>query len=358
MHLYLHVPFCARRCSYCDFAIAVRKTVPSRTFADAVLLEWRSWQDAEWWAESGPIETIYFGGGTPSLLEPSALATILDTIRADRTVSSTSEITIEANPEDVTPERAARWRAAGVNRVSLGVQSFDPKVLEWMHRGHGPERPGLAVRQLREAGIANVSLDLIYAVPEPLGRDWNADLQRALALEPSHLSLYGLTVEERTPLGRWVDRGAVVPAGEGRAADEYLAAHDRLAAAGFHHYEVSNAGQPGFESRHNQAYWRRAPYLGLGPSAHSARGNRRWWNLRDWAGYLRAIEAGESESGCTVHYVDVGIDSGPVILQKRVPILPGDTEETLSARILEQEHEAYPEAVTLVLASLPAPGPA
>ncbi len=294
MHLYLHVPFCARRCSYCDFSIAVRRTVPSQEFADLIRAEWRGWQAAAWWAEVGPVETIYFGGGTPSRLDPAAVTALLAAIRAERVVQPDAEITLEANPEDVTGAAASEWAAAGINRVSLGVQSFQAGVLAWMHRSHGPEAPAAAMAALRGAGIRNVSLDLIYAAPEELGRDWDADLSAALALEPEHLSFYGLTVEERTPLGRWVDRGAVQPMIEQRAAAEYLATNARLAEAGFRHYEVSNAARPGFESRHNQAYWRRATYLGLGPSAHSAHGRERWWNIRDWAGYRSARVAGRS----------------------------------------------------------------
>ncbi len=297
MHLYLHVPFCVRRCSYCDFAISVRREVPSRLFAETVAAEWRRGLAAPWWSDAGPIETIYWGGGTPSLLDPGSLGQILELVRAERSISPTAEITLEANPEDVTAERAAAWVALGVNRVSLGVQSFAPAVLEWMHRIHGPDRPAEAVATLRQAGIDNVSIDLIYAVPRALRRSWRDDLDRGLALEPRHVSLYGLTVEARTPFGRWVARGEAVPAEEGPAADEYLEAHATLTAAGYSHYEVSNAGKPGSESRHNQAYWRRASYVGLGPSAHSSVGRRRWWNVRDWEAYRRAVETGDCVGG-------------------------------------------------------------
>lgn len=293
MHLYIHVPFCARRCSYCDFAIAVRRNVPAAEFADRVVAEWEAWQGAAWWEGQGPIETIYFGGGTPSRIGAAAIDRILLAVRARRSVSPAAEITVEANPEDLAPGLAAGWVAAGVNRVSLGVQSFDPAVLRWMHRVHGPEQPARAVGILREAGIANLSIDLIYAVPDGLERDWARDFELGLALGPEHISLYGLTVEDRTPLGRWVGRGSAVPADEGRAAEEYLAANRTLTAAGFAHYEVSNAARPGFHSRHNHAYWARAPYLGLGPSAHSAVGARRWWNIRDWARYRQAPAGGE-----------------------------------------------------------------
>jgi oxygen-independent coproporphyrinogen III oxidase len=210
----------------------------------------------------------------------------------DRGIEAGAEITLEANPDDVSPAAAEAWRAAGVNRISLGAQSFDPVVLGWMHRTHDAEQIGSAVSTLRAAGFGNISLDLIYALPSVLNRDWARDLDRALALEPDHLSLYGLTVEPHTPLGKWTARGESLPAADDRAADEYLAAHDRLDAAGIDHYEVSNAGRPGFRARQNFAFWRRAPFIGLGPSAHSGFGAERTWNVRDWEDYRRRGEAG------------------------------------------------------------------
>ena len=292
MHLYIHVPFCARRCSYCDFAIAVRREVPSRRFVDQLLLEWRAAGDRQDIPAAAPLATVYLGGGTPSLLDPVQLARLLAALRAERPWAPGAEVTLEANPDDVTPAAAAAWVSAGINRVSLGVQSFDPSVLTWMHRTHAAAQVPGAVRTLRGAGITSLSLDLIYALPEALGRDWDADLDQALALAPDHLSLYGLTVESRTPLGRWVDRGAALPSPEERYAAEFLAARARLTAAGFHHYEVSNYARPGREAVHNSAYWRRSPYLGLGPSAHRAMCARRWWNLREWAAWATALESG------------------------------------------------------------------
>lgn len=293
MHLYFHVPFCGRRCSYCDFSIAVRRITPSRVYRDSILAEWAMRQDERAWTESAAVETIYFGGGTPSRLDPADLAAILGRIRDDRTVLLSAEITIEANPEDVTPARAAEWAGVGVNRVSLGVQSFEPAVLRWMHREHGAPEVEAAVTALRAAGIENLSLDLIFALPRALGRDWSRDLAQALALEPSHLSLYGLTVEPHTPLSRWTDRGETRPAEEGPAAAEYLEAHETMIRHGFEHYEVSNFGRPGRRSRHNSAIWLRCPYLGFGPSAHSGVGAERSWNIREWEAYRVAVAGAE-----------------------------------------------------------------
>ena len=292
MHLYIHVPFCARRCSYCDFAIAVRREVPSDAFASAVLAEWRGWQAHDAWAPSPTVDTIYFGGGTPSRIDPAAVARVLHAIRRDRPVSSEAEITLEANPDDVSPAAAAAWVAAGINRVSLGVQSFDPGVLQWMHRTHTAAQVPAAVATLRTAGITDLSLDLIFALPRILRRDWASDLDQALALGPEHLSLYGLTVEPHTPLGRWTARAEVRPLDDDAYAAEFLVADARLWEAGFEHYEVSSAALPGRRARHNGAYWRRAAFIGLGPSAHSGFGATRQWNIRDWSAYERAVAAG------------------------------------------------------------------
>jgi oxygen-independent coproporphyrinogen-3 oxidase len=294
VHLYIHVPFCARRCSYCDFAIAVRRDVPSAAYVEAVLLEWKLWQADPVWELSPEIQTVYFGGGTPSRLAPAAVGQMLQAIRRDRALARDAEITLEANPEDVTPEAAASWRAAGVNRVSMGVQSFSPAALAWMHRTHTADQVPEAVEALGQAGIADLSFDLIFGLPAALHRDWSADLEQAFALEPQHLSLYGLTVEPHTPLGHWTARGEATPIDDEQYASEFLQAHAALGAHGYEHYEVSNAGKPGHRARHNSAYWRRAPFIGLGPSAHSGFGRERRWNVREWAAYQRLLQAGKS----------------------------------------------------------------
>ncbi|HEX6670061.1 MAG TPA: radical SAM family heme chaperone HemW [Gemmatimonadales bacterium] len=317
MHLYLHVPFCARRCSYCDFAIAVRREVPTEAYVRAVLREWEGWQGHQSWSGSETVETVYFGGGTPSRLDPRGIAAILERIAADRQVSPEAEVTLEANPEDVTPERAAAWAAAGVSRVSLGAQSFDAAVLTWMHRTHSAEQTEAAVEALRGSGIGELSLDLIFGLPAALGRDWRADLERARALQPDHLSLYGLTVEDHTPLARWAARGEVVPVDEDRYAAEFLEADATLTGAGFEHYEVSNYARPGRRARHNGAYWRRARFIGLGPSAHSGWDRYRQWNLREWSAWERAIAAGQSPVAGTECLDDEAVDLEEIYLGLR-----------------------------------------
>ena len=295
-HIYVHVPFCRRRCSYCDFSIAVRRTIPARAYLDAIrrehdlLLAAGDWDDA-------PLETLYLGGGTPSLLPADVVGELVRLFGAsaaadaERPVSGI-EVTLEANPDDVTPEAVAAWRAAGINRVSLGVQSFNDAVLAWMHRTHDAARADAAVGTLRDAGFENISLDLIFALPETLRSHFRADLVRALSLKPAHLSVYGLSVEPRTPLARWLSRGSLAPTPEHRYGEEFLLAHEMLAAAGFEHYEVSNYARPGRRSRHNAAYWTLHPYAGLGPSAHSYGDGVRRWNLAAWTAYARTVGSG------------------------------------------------------------------
>lgn len=246
-------------------------------------------QSLPWWSGSPAVETVYFGGGTPSRLDPAALARILAGISDERPIAPDAEITLEANPEDVDPSRAAAWRSMGITRISLGAQSFDPAVLAWMHRTHSAEQIAAAVRTLRQAGFENISLDLIYGLPQQLSRNWRDDLTQAFALEPDHLSFYGLTVEPATPLGKWTRRGAVVAAPDDRVAEEYLVGHELLMQAGFEHYEVSNAARPGRRAIHNVGYWERRPFIGLGPSAHGGAGRERTWNLREWEAYHRAV---------------------------------------------------------------------
>lgn len=292
-HIYVHVPFCGRRCSYCDFSIAVRRTVPVARYVDNVIRELVERREKL----STLLKTIYLGGGTPSKLGGAGVADLLHRLRefagVEGSATSPMEVTLEANPEDVSVEAVAAWRAAGVNRVSLGVQSFDPEVLRWMHRGHSPAEAEAAVRLIREGGIGAISLDLIFAIPDRVGAGRLAsDLERALQLEPTHLSVYGLTVEPRTPLGRWTARGAVEEAPEERYAEEFLLAHAQLTAAGFEHYEVSSYARPGHRAVHNAAYWSGAPYLGLGPSAHGFDGQVRRWNTAAYAEWSDQVDRG------------------------------------------------------------------
>src|SRR5437773_3622013 len=290
-HLYIHVPFCARRCSYCDFSIAVRSDTPVDEYLTALRTEMDLMRGD---LEGSTLDTVYLGGGTPSRLGGLGIRDVLTAVRDHATISDGAEVTIEANPDDVNDMAVAHWVAAGVNRVSLGSQSFDEAALKWMHRTHDSAQIGQAVRTLRRGGIDNVSLDLIFALPAHLTRSWESDLIRTLDLEPTHVSLYGLTVEAQTPLARWADRGAIVQGTEESYEEEFLAAHETMTEAGFEHYEVSNFARTGMMSRHNSAYWTGAPYFGIGPSAHSFDGATRRWNVSAYSEWIRRLAKGET----------------------------------------------------------------
>ncbi len=288
-HVYIHVPFCARRCSYCDFSIAVRRNVPVDEYLRALEAELSLRFPADAPSE---VDTIYFGGGTPSRLGGEGLARALEVVSRRFTTTGDAEITVEANPDDMEPDALRAWRAAGVNRLSIGSQSFDDRALAWMHRVHDSAAIDRAVHVARDAGITNLSLDLIFALPEALQRNFERDVERALALEPDHISLYGLTVEPATPLGRWVAAGREAEQPEEGYEREYLTAHRLLTSAGYEHYEVSNYARPGRRARHNSAYWAAVPYVGLGPAAHEFDGATRRWNARAYADWLHRISAG------------------------------------------------------------------
>jgi oxygen-independent coproporphyrinogen III oxidase len=297
-HLYVHVPFCARRCSYCDFSIAVRHEVPVGDYIDGIRreLELRA-RTISGGAEPMRLDTLYLGGGTPSRLGSDGVAELLETIRAHASWNANAEVTLEANPDDVTANTARAWRAAGVTRVSLGAQSFSPSALEWMRRTHDVDQIGEAVNHLRAADIDQLSIDLIFALPNDVPRDWNDDLARALALRPNHLSLYGLTVEPHTPLGHWRDRGEVAESPDSRYERDFLLADSTLTGAGFEHYEVSNYALPGARARHNSSYWRHVPYAAIGPAAHRFDGARRSWNVAPYAEWLRLLRGGIDPTG-------------------------------------------------------------
>jgi oxygen-independent coproporphyrinogen III oxidase len=292
-HLYLHVPFCTRRCSYCDFAVEAVRTPPTDAWLDAITRELEMTVAERGWEAPLRLSTFYVGGGTPSLLGGAALARVRERLAPLAVLEARAEWSCEANPESFTSEVAEAWREAGVSRLSLGVQSFHDAALRWMGRLHGPEGPGRAVAAARSAGFDDLSLDLIFGLPAHLGRDWRDDLDRALELEPQHVSLYGLTAEAGAPLGRWVREGRERLADEESYADEYLLAHELLTAAGFEHYEVSNFALPGRRSRHNLAYWSGAPYAALGPGAHGFDPPLRHWNLRGWDAYREAVFQGK-----------------------------------------------------------------
>ena len=285
--LYIHVPFCVRRCPYCDFySVSALEVVPR--YVAALAAEARLAAPA-WPA---PFETLYIGGGSPSLLNREGLAGLLAAL-APLNISQVREFTLEANPEDVSPQQADLWAEVGVTRLSLGMQSLDERWLgEVLGRSHSPEQALEAAALLKDRPFA-INFDLIYGLPSQTLADWGRDLTRAAELEPDHLSTYSLTVEPGTPLARSIAaRLLPPPPPPDKAAEFFLLSGQVLAGAGFRRYEVSNFARPGLESRHNLKYWRRTPYLGLGPAAHSFNGHQRWGNVPSVRRWISALAAG------------------------------------------------------------------
>ncbi len=291
--VYVHAPFCFRRCGYCDYAVTVAHTGDVAAWLAGLAGEVAALEDEELFVLDSVLDTLYVGGGTPSLLGPEAMAGLGELLGYGRLEHADLEWTAEANPESFTPEVARAWRRAGVNRISLGLQTFHEPALAWLGRLHAPEDGVAAVENVRRAGFENYSVDLIFGLPERLDRTWSDDLDGVLRMEPPHVSLYGLTVETKTPLGRSVAEGRETPASETRYAEEYLEAAERLTGAGYEHYEVSNFARPGFQALHNSVYWMGLPYLGLGNGSHSYLHPRRRWNVRDWAEYVRLTGEGQ-----------------------------------------------------------------
>lgn len=243
-----------------------------------------------------PVKTIYLGGGTPSLLNETQLHHLLQTIHANFNVLDEAEVTLEANPEDLTLEKSKMLLAAGINRLSIGMQTFDEAKLQWMNRAHTSTEAINAYENVRTAGFKNISLDLIYAIPDHDQRAWETDIKSITELQPEHISMYGLTIEEKTVFGKWEEQNKLVQVPEDEAANQYLYAIDYLKDSGYLQYEVSNFGKEGFYSRHNNAYWAGVPYLGVGPGAHSFDGASRRFNVRNNARYIKAINEGLSFS--------------------------------------------------------------
>ncbi len=292
--LYVHVPFCLRKCRYCDFY----SLAPPHPVAD--YLEGLSAEIARAEPAGLSCDTVYLGGGTPSLLSAAEVAAILARLGSAFRIEPGAEITLEANPGTVAGGTLASWRAAGVNRLNLGVQSLREEKLRFLGRIHGPAEAVRAFEEARAAGFERVGLDLIYGLPGESPREWLSDLEAALALAPDHLSCYLLTIEPGTPLGCDLAAGRIRAVAEETAADLFLLTAERLAASGFLHYEISNfardlGGEAGpAVSRHNLKYWTGAPYLGFGPGAHSFLLPRRFWNPPDLGRWLAALRSGTS----------------------------------------------------------------
>lgn len=298
--LYIHVPFCTHICPYCDFSVLTGDRAWQSRYLQSLLLEIDHLTDAGWpeLALRPPqqaFDTIYFGGGTPSMMEAAHLETLLQAIRAKLPVREDAWLFLEANPEDVTPDSAATWRQMGFRTISLGIQSFSSQSLSFLGRQHTARIARQSLDHALAAGFDTVAMDLIYGIPDQTPSDWRADLDAALGAGPHHLSCYQLTIHPRTSFGFRRERGELVEMRNEEQADLLLLTHRHLEASGMPAYEVSNfAASPEHASVHNQKYWNHTPYVGLGPSAHSFAGRQRWWNSRKIKPWMAALEEGRS----------------------------------------------------------------
>lgn len=285
--LYLHIPFCQTKCPYCDFNTyqGIEEQMGGFTAALAGEL-------ALWGAALGhpPAATLFFGGGTPSYLPDGAIGGLLDAARSAFAVAADAEITVEANPGDITAARCESLLRQGVNRLSIGVQSMDNALLQLLGRRHTAAQAAAALTEASRAGFGNINLDLMYGLPQQTLAQWRETLAAITALAPEHLSLYALTLEEGTPMHRWAAEGKIALPDPDLAADMYQQARETLAAGGYQHYEISNWAQPQRECAHNLVYWRNGPYLGVGPGAHSHLGDYRFWTQRPPRAYAAAVE--------------------------------------------------------------------
>jgi oxygen-independent coproporphyrinogen-3 oxidase len=354
--LYLHIPYCLAKCPYCDFNSYAARVWPEDAYADALLAELEHYTRVGTFA-GVTATSIFFGGGTPSLFAPRTIARLLEGTARCLTLAGDVEITLEANPGTVDEERLAGFVDAGVNRLSIGIQSFQPRLLEALGRRHSVDDSVRALHAARAAGFRNLSLDLIYAVPEQGLDECAADIARAIEIAPDHVSAYNLTYEKGTAMHRELREGRIRPAAEELEVAMFHLVRDRLAAAGYTQYEISNYAQPGREARHNQAYWRGVPYLGLGAGANSFAPRRgakddggsygeRWENLRDPNRYMEAIRAGGVAVGSSEQLTrsEAMGEACWLGLRERRGLDP----EAFAARFDEQLCDAFPHVADLV----------
>jgi oxygen-independent coproporphyrinogen-3 oxidase len=286
--IYIHIPFCRQACHYCDFHFSTTLKLKGDLVA-AINTEAILRKD---YLKGESISTVYFGGGTPSLLTKEELASILNTLKSLHTIEEGAEITLEANPDDLTAEKLAELKMLGINRLSIGIQSFIEQDLRFMNRAHNAEQAANCVKLAQQAGFDNISIDLIYGTQTLDDLDWMENIEKAIALGVQHISAYALTVEPRTALSKMISTGKVAPANEEKAAVHFHKLVSMLNKAGFEHYEISNFALPGYRSQHNSSYWRGVQYLGLGPAAHSFNGKQRHSAIHNNPLYIKEIANG------------------------------------------------------------------
>jgi oxygen-independent coproporphyrinogen III oxidase len=284
--IYIHIPFCKQACYYCDFHFSTNQDV-RRQLVDAITQELDLQRN---YLDDKSVSTIYFGGGTPTLLLAEEFHLILHKINENFPISPSAEITVEANPDDLSATKLAALAQLGINRLSIGIQSFHNELLAFLHRAHNASTALESFAAARNAGFNNISIDLIYAMPGESDAVWLTDIQQAIALQPEHISCYSLTVEEKTVFGKWASTGKLKPTEDEVAARHLETLMTHLENAGYDHYEISNFAKPGFWSNHNSSYWKQEHYLGVGPSAHSFNGVSRQVNINNNHRYIKSLQ--------------------------------------------------------------------
>ena len=283
--IYVHIPFCRKACNYCNFHFST-STQLLHEFVEALLKEIELQKN--YLAE--PVSTIYFGGGTPSILPCADLQRIIETLYSNFAIAAEPEVTLEANPDDITAEKLEQWKASGINRLSIGIQSFFQDDLQWMNRAHNASQAINSIHLAQQHGFHNLTIDLIYGTPTLSDEQWQQNVQQAIALGIPHLSCYALTVEPKTALEKMIAQKKIAPVESDKQARHFELLMQWLATAGYEHYEISNFARPGHRSKHNSSYWQGKNYVGLGPSAHSFNGHSRQWNVANNALYIKSLQ--------------------------------------------------------------------
>lgn len=284
--IYFHIPFCKQKCTYCDFHFSTNFSSYRQRMIDCMIKELELRGD---YLQNKDLQSVYFGGGTPSLLTETELRILLEKVSESYNLFTQTEFTLETNPDDITPEALSIWSKLGINRLSIGLQSFKTEDLKWMNRAHTVDQSLSCVKLAQEYGFENISVDLIYGLPDLSLKEWEQHIDRVLEMNVQHVSAYCLTIEEKTVLHNWVQKKKIKPAGEDDQSEQFLLLSEKLKNAGFDHYEISNFGLPGLHAVHNSNYWKGEHYLGIGPSAHSFDGKTRRWNISNNSFYIKNI---------------------------------------------------------------------
>ena len=346
--IYIHIPFCKQACFYCDFHFSVNQK-QKQEMVDAIVKELILQKN---YFEGEQIKTIYFGGGTPSILDITQIKSILSTIENNFSVTTSPEITLEANPDDLYTEKAASLKQAGINRLSIGIQSFNEGFLKWMNRAHNAEQSLNAVAIAKAAGFDNITIDLIYGIPAPDHAIWRNDLEKAVSLGVNHISAYSLTIEPKTVFGRKLKKGELHVPSDQFALTQFEMLIEKLETNGFIHYEISNFGKENYFSRHNTSYWLNHKYLGVGPSAHSYNSKQRQYNIASNGKYIAAITEGKIPSETEV--LTVANNANELLLTGLRTIWGIDVNQIyrfkgLNTDIFQKEMQQYLDSGDLIL---------